>query len=630
MRISTTQIYGQGLKAFGDQQAKLAKLQQQISTGQRLTKPSDDPAASARVLELEQIVSLYGQYQTNINQAENRLDLQEGVTTGLENVITRIRELTLQGNNATQDDISRTSIAYEVDQLREQALSLANTVDSNGDYLFGGFQNQNKPFNDTVTGAISHVTFAGDAGTLSTQISQSRQLNIDTEGRALFMQIPSDIAINEIAAVGNAGTMIMAPAHVYDVGNYVKDSYTLSFDTVSSAPETTYSVVNSSGTTVASGVYQDGEQLDFMGVRTSFTGQPANGDSFTFSPGQYQDIFEIISTLSESLKTGSSVAETAGSYTFGAPVTVFDYSTDSASFQVDGNTITLNADYASLDGVTSEIQNQLDLAVGSGVYAVSQNGVTISIAQVATGATSVAPVVNNFNGDVDGNSTLPATSGSATSAAISVTDYTAPADISFDVDGFPVVLDADYTNLAGVTSEIQNDLNATAGAGVYIVSDDGTSITITKVASGSGSTAPVINNPGGAGTNQLEFTAATLTNGTDANNTVSDFISAGQAQNGTGSANIHDNLAQTLIDLDSGFEKLLQARTSIGGRLNALETQRDDNNAYIIATNNTLGTLRDTDLAEAISQLTLEQTILDAAQAVFSRITSSSLFNYLR
>ncbi|MCP4431751.1 MAG: hypothetical protein GY806_12290, partial [Gammaproteobacteria bacterium] len=82
--------------------------------------------------------------------------------------------------------------------------------------------------------------------------------------------------------------------------------------------------------------------------------------------------------------------------------------------------------------------------------------------------------------------------------------------------------------------------------------------------------------------------------------------------------------------LDDFQSRVLDVRTSIGGRLNALDAQREINDASIVVTKNTLSTLRDTDLAEAISQLTLEQTTLDAAQAVFARVTSSSLFNFLR
>ena len=90
------------------------------------------------------------------------------------------------------------------------------------------------------------------------------------------------------------------------------------------------------------------------------------------------------------------------------------------------------------------------------------------------------------------------------------------------------------------------------------------------------------------------------------------------------------NLTQAQTDIEAFFSRVLEVRTSIGGRLNALETQFDNNDAIRVSTRETISTLRDVDLADAISQLTLEQTTLDAAQAIFARITSSSLFNFLR
>ncbi|MBC8212804.1 MAG: hypothetical protein H8E21_17240, partial [Gammaproteobacteria bacterium] len=90
------------------------------------------------------------------------------------------------------------------------------------------------------------------------------------------------------------------------------------------------------------------------------------------------------------------------------------------------------------------------------------------------------------------------------------------------------------------------------------------------------------------------------------------------------------NLTLAQDDIEAFFDRVLDVRTSIGGRLNALEAQYDNNDAVRVSTRETISTLRDVDLAEAISQLTLEQTTLDAAQAIFARITSSSLFNFLR
>lgn len=400
MRVSTTQIFTQGIKAFGNQQAKLAQLQEQISTGTRINKPSDDPAASARILDLEQTLELNEQYQVNISLAESRLNLEETAMTNVTNILQRIRELALQANNASQSLLSRNAISFEIDELHEELVSLSNTIDSNGDYLFAGHQSRNEPFSQNTTGSIAHVDFNGDQGQRYVNISQSRQINIDTEGRELFMSVSS---VNGLNAATTSVTSNMAPAHVFDSSTYVAGEYRIDF----TGPGTynvvdVLGVVGPAGANIVTGAtYTDGQDIDFQGIRTSITGAPIAGDTFTVTQGQYMDMFSVVSNLSETLKGG----------------------------------------------------------------------------------------------------------------------------------------------LTG--------------------------------------------------------------------------------------AQINANIAQSLQELDSSINKVLEARTSIGGRLNSLEAQQEDNEAYIIVTETTLGKLRDTDLAEAISQLTLEQTTLDAAQAVFARITRSSLFNFL-
>ncbi len=399
MRISTTQFYLQGTQAFGNQQVKLAKLQEQISTGVRIVNPSDDPAGAARVLELEQAIKLHEQYQTNILHADQRLSLQDSTLQGAENLVQRVRELAINANNASLDQVSRDAIADELDQRREELLSLANTVDSNGDFLFAGFQNQQRPFTFERTGSVDHAVFNGDQGQRWVQISPSRRINTDTSGRGIFMQVESSAALNERADAGNAGSGVIAPSRVSDNSLYVPGEYRIVFTAAN-----TYDILDvASGTTLVAGAtYTDSDPIEFQGIRTSITGAPQAGDSFTISQGQYQDMFEIIDNLSATLRSSSGDAQRSANY------------------------------------------------------------------------------------------------------------------------------------------------------------------------------------------------------------------------------------AQALLDLDSAYENLLSARTSIGGRLNALDAQKDDNEAFIVTTTQTVGEIRDTDLAEAISQLTLEQTTLDAAQAVFARISGSTLFNFLR
>ena len=116
MRISTRQIYTQGVEAFQQQQQKLARLQEQISSGVRLSNPSDDPAVATRVLELEQDVSVNLQYQANINLAEQRLGQQDSVMSSYAELLNRVRELAIQGNNAPLGPTSRNAIAAELEE----------------------------------------------------------------------------------------------------------------------------------------------------------------------------------------------------------------------------------------------------------------------------------------------------------------------------------------------------------------------------------------------------------------------------------------------------------------------------------------------------------------------------------
>ncbi len=400
MRISTTQQYLQGIQAFGDQQSKLAELQKQISSGVKLTKPSDNPAASSRVLELQQTVSQLDQYNVNATLAENRLRLEETTLNAVENAFYRIKELTIQASGVANDSSALKSIALEIKQRKEEILSLANTKDSAGDYLFAGFQNQTKPFVQRQTGSISHVVYKGDQGQRLFQISRTRKITGDDSGSKIFLQVPSANALKQSAGTGNSGSAVMAPAVVFDTSVYTPGDYQIKFTSAN-----TYDVIDLSGPTniVTGATYSDSGSIEFKGIRTSITGSPSSGDTFTISQGQYRDVFTTLGSIVDTL--------------------------------------------------------------------------------------------NTFSGS---------------------------------------------------------------------------------------------------------------------------------------NAQLMDNLAQAQKDMENFFTNVLEVRTSIGGRLNALKAQSDDNNAFSVATKKTISSLRDTDLAQAISQLTLEQTTLDAAQKIFARITSSSLFNFLR
>jgi flagellin len=184
---------------------------------------------------------------------------------------------------------------------------------------------------------------------------------------------------------------------------------------------------------------------------------------------------------------------------------ILDGTFGSAQFQVGANV----GETISLDLSTSTRQADLGAVA---------TATSVDLSTVITDATP-AVAGSYTSGDLSGldlsAAAIPFAGGSAaTTGGISVTDYQAGAAVTFDVDGVGITLNTDLTNLAGVTAEIQADLDV-ANAGEYVVSDDGTDITITKTAAATNpTTAVVIDN--GTGTTAAEFTGATGAAGTAA------------------------------------------------------------------------------------------------------------------
>ena len=102
MRMSSTQIFQQGISAILAGQSKLSNTEQQLATGRRILTPSDDPVAAVQILDITEDLKLVDQYQRNSNLAEGQLALEESALANVGNVLQRTRELVLQANNASQ------------------------------------------------------------------------------------------------------------------------------------------------------------------------------------------------------------------------------------------------------------------------------------------------------------------------------------------------------------------------------------------------------------------------------------------------------------------------------------------------------------------------------------------------
>lgn len=295
MRISSSQMYSNSLTSMLNQQAKLAKTQQQLSTGQRLLNPSDDPVGTVQSLELSRAQDQTSQYVRNADLLDSRLRLEESIVGSSIDVVQRIRELTIQANNDSQGNESRLSIASELRQQLDNLLSYANTKDSSGHYIFAGYQEGSTPFSKTASGYI----YNGDDGRRELQIGPSRRMADGDPGSDVFMGILNGNGkFIASASTANTGTGIINAGSVTDVQAFNRDNVSIRFSSASQ-----YDIIDEGGAIIDSGNYLSGGDILVAGMSVSIKGEPAAGDEFSLAPSKRQDIFSMVESLAESLET---------------------------------------------------------------------------------------------------------------------------------------------------------------------------------------------------------------------------------------------------------------------------------------------------------------------------------------
>ncbi|MCB1666986.1 MAG: flagellar hook-associated protein FlgL [Porticoccaceae bacterium] len=307
MRLSSVQIFQQGISGILEQQAKLQHTEQQLATGRRVLTPSDDPVAAAQILDITEDLELMDQYQRNGNLAETHLRQEEAVLDDVGNLLQRVRELVVQANNASQSPETRQAIAVEIEAQLDGLQALANSQNADGDYIFAGFQNTSEPF----TKQGNTYSYNGDDGQRLLQVGRSSQVAIQDSGLDVFVAVPSGNGRYEIAAnPANSGTAVAGTNTVQ--GNFVADNYTITFSQATPADPITYQVTDGAAAVIASGNYVSGENITFGGASIGFDGVPADGDSFQVTPSTKQDMFSTLQDIVSVLQgSGSAPAEIA-------------------------------------------------------------------------------------------------------------------------------------------------------------------------------------------------------------------------------------------------------------------------------------------------------------------------------
>lgn len=189
MKISTTLFFDRSTQQLGNVQASLAKTQEQLSTGLQIVKPSDAPDKAALVTRLESELSRQTGYQNTLKAVNVRLTSEETALKNTSDVMFRIKELAVQAANDTLSDQDRQSIGLELSTLRDQVLSLANSQDSNGNYLFSGSKASQPAFSQDANG---HVTYQGDQARMKVNVGDNRRVNLNMPGSDAFTRAVRD------------------------------------------------------------------------------------------------------------------------------------------------------------------------------------------------------------------------------------------------------------------------------------------------------------------------------------------------------------------------------------------------------------------------------------------------------
>ena len=290
MRIATASRYDATVDSLQRRQAALTESQDQMSSGKRVNKPSDDPTAASRAERSHIMQQRIEAQRRAIQYSGNAMRLAESALGQAGEVLQSARETLVNAGNGSYNATERDSLAKHLKQLRGQLLAQANQADGNGGYTFGGQGSQNEPFLDQIGG----IAFAGTGGRVQLSISEEMPGAVDGEAIWLGARTGNGVYVTG-ADAANTGTGWIDSGGVTDPSALTGASYSVVFAD-SGGGVMTYSVLNNGAPTAIDGEpYSSSAPITVDGMTFRITGKPADGDVFTTEPSQTGlDAFSVL------------------------------------------------------------------------------------------------------------------------------------------------------------------------------------------------------------------------------------------------------------------------------------------------------------------------------------------------
>jgi len=347
MRITEGLNQTQFLTAINALESGINQTQNQMSTNLQFTTASQNPTAAGSVNNYTQALAQSQQYVTNATSAQTNLSTEDNALSQVQTQLQALRTLALQANSGTLSNSNLSAIATQAVQIQNSLLSLANTQNGNGEFMFGGFAAQTQPFTISATGAA----YNGDQGQRQVQIAAGQTVADGDNGDTVFNQIKTGNGTFTVAAAaGNSGSGIVGATTLSNPAAYDGGTYAITFGAAGAYQ------VTKGATVVATGSYTDGGTIAFNGVQVTLSGQPASGDSFSLAPSANQSVFTTVQNLVSALQTGVSG---------GASSTALNNSINSAINNIDQALSQTSNVRATVGGRLNSITTQQSVATAS-------------------------------------------------------------------------------------------------------------------------------------------------------------------------------------------------------------------------------------------------------------------------
>ena len=189
MQVSSKLFNQQQMSQFSEINSDIQNLQSKISSGKNILAASDNPIGSVELSGMKTVKGQLDQFIKNTDNSKSRLLSVDANLENLTAIMIRANELMIQGSSDVLGPSDRQAIAIEINEMKKEALGMANQQDSSGAYFFSGYKTKIKPFTEDINGLVK---YNGDRGVSSLAISESMMVETTLDGGSVFGNVKNN------------------------------------------------------------------------------------------------------------------------------------------------------------------------------------------------------------------------------------------------------------------------------------------------------------------------------------------------------------------------------------------------------------------------------------------------------